>query len=320
MSDINRIDDQKRYKIGQKVIWLTIVLNIILAIGKIIIGIVANSSAILADGIHTVSDVGSSLGLIVGLFIANKPEDMEHQYGHEKAESIAAFLLSILLIAVGINIGYSSIKLVIVGNTVAPGIPAVWAAAISIFIKEIQFRISIRAGKRINSSALIADAWHHRSDALSSIAALLGIIGARMGYLFLDPLAGLIVSIIVIKVGVEIFLKGYNELMDVSIEEEKIENLIEKIISHKDVKTINDIKARRHGSKVFVDIEIAVDPNITVAQGHGIAEDVEKIVFKNIDRVKDVLVHVNPCSSTGVQDCETCKNRISKFVDRRDKK
>lgn len=283
-----------RYKIGQRVIWITILLNILLAIIKIIVGIISNSNAILADGIHTVSDVGSSLGLIVGLFISNKPEDKQHQYGHEKAESIAAFLLSVILIAVGFKLGISSFKLLFSKELTIPSISAVWAAIISILVKELQFRISINTGKKINSNALIADAWHHRSDALSSIAAFIGILGARLGYPFLDPLAGLIVSIVVIKVGIEIFMDGYNELMDESIEEEKLKELIQKISRHRDVVAINDIKARKHGSKVFIDMAISVDANITVKKGHDIAVDVENIVYDNIDNVKDVLVHVNP--------------------------
>ncbi|MTI67671.1 MAG: cation transporter [Firmicutes bacterium] len=307
-------EDIKRYKKGQRVLWITIILNLILAVGKVTIGLISNSNAILADGVHSFSDVGSSLGLIVGLFIARKPEDIKHQYGHEKAESIASFLLSLLLIAVGLNIGYSSLKLIFTNQATIPGVSAIWAAVISILIKELQFRISKKTGEKINSSALIADAWHHRSDSLSSLAALIGIIGARLGYGFLDPLAGIIVSGIVIKVGFEIFFQGYNELMDISLSEDELKDIVDKIMKHKGVKIVNDIKARKHGSKAFVDIEIAVDPNITVLKGHEIAEDVEEIVHKKIGYVKDVLVHVNPCINKDAESCKMCSERISTFV------
>ncbi|WP_207750654.1 cation diffusion facilitator family transporter [Anaeromonas gelatinilytica] len=309
------INKENRYKSSQKVIWITIFLNTFLSILKIVIGLLANSNAMLADGIHSMSDVGSSLGIIVGLFIAKKPEDKEHQYGHEKAETIATFMLSMLLIAVGLNIGYSSVKLIFSGDVQVPGVAAIWAAIISIIVKEIQFRISMRTGKKINSDVLIADAWHHRSDALSSIAALIGIIGSRLGYGFLDPLAGLIVSIIVVKVGVEIFIKGTNELMDESLEEEKLIKIVNSVLSHKGVKTINDIKARKHGSMAYVDIEIAVDPNISVIEGHDIAEDVENIVYEKIDNIKSVLVHVNPCC-IDMNDCKNCNENVSTFVKR----
>ncbi|MBS4537059.1 cation transporter [Clostridium sp. D2Q-11] len=309
------MNKEDRYKLGQRVIWITIILNIILSVLKVVIGIISNSNAMLADGIHSISDVGSSLGIIVGLFIAKKPEDLEHQYGHEKAETIATFLLSVLLIAVGLNIGYNSIKLIFSGGAEVPGIAAIWAAIISIVVKEIQYRISLRAGKKINSDVLIADAWHHRSDALSSIAALVGILGARLGYSFLDPVAGVLVSIIVVKVGVEIFVKGTNELMDESLEEEKLIKIVNAVMTHTGVKTVNDIKARKHGSMAYVDIEIAVDPDITVSQGHDIAEDVEAIVYERIENIKSVLVHVNPCC-IDKDDCKICTEKVSTFVEK----
>jgi len=303
--------ENERYRIGQRVTWITIVINIILAIGKVGTGIIANSTAMLADGIHTISDVGSSIGIVVGFFISKKPEDSKHQYGHEKAESIAGFILSLLLISVGIKIGYSAIEIMFSKSTyTTPGALAVWAAGISIIVKEIQYRISINAGRKINSSAIMADAWHHRSDAFSSIAALIGIIGSRLGYRILDPLAGLIVSIIIVKVGTELFLQGYNELMDSSIEEEELNKLVNKIVADTGIKDINQIRARRHGSKVFVDIEICVEPDITVAKGHSLAEEVEDVVYDNIQNAKSVLVHVNPCDNKEIHDCENCKNRF----------
>ncbi len=295
MSSVKVIDDNERFRIASRITWFTIVLNVILAIAKIGIGIISCSTAMVADGVHTVSDVGSSLGIIVGFFISNKPEDSKHQYGHEKAESIAGFVLSLMLIAVGIKIGYSSIELMISGSTKVPGILALWAALISIFVKEFQYRITIREGKRINSSALMADAWHHRSDALSSIGTLIGIAGARLGYKILDPLAGFIVSVIVIKVGIDLFLKGYNELMDSSIEENELTQISNLILKETKIDSISDLKARKHGSKIFVDVEVCVDPNISVLEGHDIAEDVENVIYDNLDNVKKVLVHVNPC-------------------------
>ncbi|WP_069650481.1 cation diffusion facilitator family transporter [Caloranaerobacter ferrireducens] len=316
----NAIDENKRYKIASRVTWLTIILNVILAVGKIIIGLISNSNAILADGIHTISDIGSSIGIVIGFFIAKKPEDEEHQYGHEKAETIAAFLLSLMLIAVGVKIGISSLKLMLYQTTRIPAIEAIWAAGISIIVKELQFRMAMNVGKKINSKALIADAWHHRSDALSSIAALFGVIGARMGYPLLDPLAGLIVSIIVVKVGVEFFIHGYNELMDISIEESKLYEIAERLMKNTNIKNINDIKARKHGSKVYVDIKICVDPNITVYMGHSIAEEVEEEVKKSLDNVKDVMVHVNPCSNYEEMNCLACKNKTSKYVKKEDTK
>ncbi|WP_352420318.1 cation diffusion facilitator family transporter [Proteiniborus sp.] len=294
MNNVKVVDDNERFRIASRLTWFTIILNGILAILKIGIGIISSSTAMIADGVHTVSDVGSSLGIIVGFIISKKPEDSKHQYGHEKAESIAGFVLSLMLIAVGVKIGYSSIEIMISGNTKVPGVLALWAAIVSIVVKEFQYRITMSQGKRINSSALMADAWHHRSDALSSIGTLVGIAGARLGYEIFDPLAGLIVSVIVVKVGVELFLKGYNELMDSSIEEDKLIQISNLILGETKIESICDIKARKHGSKIFVDVEVCVNPNISVLEGHDLAEDVEKVVYDNLDNVKKVLVHVNP--------------------------
>ncbi|WP_432404273.1 cation diffusion facilitator family transporter [Wukongibacter sp. M2B1] len=307
MNNLSKISDEERFRLGNKITWITIVINIALAVAKVLSGILLNSTAILADGIHTISDVGSSIGIIIGFFISRKPEDREHQYGHEKAESIAGFILAIFLTAVGINIGYSAFKVILSGKTQIPGSLAAWIAGISIFIKELQFRIAMYGGKKINSNALIADAWHHRSDALSSIAALIGIVGARMGYSYLDPLAGLIVAIIIVKVGFELFIQGYNELMDISIEEEKLLNLISKIVSHQEVLNINKIRTRKHGSKVFVDIKVCVDPSFTILKGHMISHEVEDLVYDNIENVKEVLISIAPCKSPGNGDCKLCK-------------
>lgn len=311
--------NEKRYEEGQKVMWLTVFLNIILGIIKIVIGIVYNSNALVADGIHTMSDVLSSIGLIIGFIIAKKPRDLDHQYGHEKAESISALALSLLLIAVGLNICYSSIKQIISISNIVPGNLAIIAALLSIAVKEFQYQISIRVGKKIQSSALIADAWHHRSDALSSIAALIGIVGSKLGYSFLDPLAGIIVSLVVIKTGFDIFKNSYNELMDTSLDTEILSLLIDKISTHKGVRTINDLKARKHGNQYFVDVIIAVDPDISVAMGHKIAVDVENIVYQNIN-AKYVLVHVNPCCNNENIDCSNCSHIISDFIKEKLKK
>lgn len=294
MYSIKAVDDNERFRIASRLTWFTIILNVILAISKIGIGIISSSTAMIADGVHTVSDVGSSLGIIAGFIISKKPEDSKHQYGHEKAESIAGFVLSLMLIAVGVKIGYSSVEIIISGNTKVPGILALWAALTSIVVKEFQYRITMREGKKINSSALMADAWHHRSDALSSIGTLVGIAGARLGYRILDPLAGLIVSVIVVKVGIDLFLKGYNELMDSSIEEDELNKISDLIMKGTKIESLNDLKARRHGSKIYVDVEVCVDSNISVQEGHDIAEDVEKVIYDNLDNVKNVLVHVNP--------------------------
>ncbi|MTI65678.1 MAG: cation transporter [Firmicutes bacterium] len=292
----NIIDDNDRYKTATNITLITIIINIFLSIIKIFFGISQNSTALLADGIHTISDVGSSIGIILSFMISKKPEDDKHQYGHEKAESIATLILAIFLTAVGIKIGFGALKIIITNQTVVPKALTIWITLISIIVKEVQFRLCMYGGKKINSKALIADAWHHRSDVFSSIAALIGIIGSRLGFSFLDPLAGLIVSIIVIKVGIRLFIEGCNDLMDCSLEKEKINKLINNIKSSKKIIHVKQLRTRKHGSKVFVDIKVCVDPNMTVSDSQYIVKEVETIVINNIGNVKEVLVYVNPCN------------------------
>ena len=161
----------------------------------------------------------------------------------------------------------------------------------------------------------MSNAWHHRSDAFSSIAALIGIVGARMGLTFLDPIAGLIVSIIVIKVGIKLFLDGYNELMDTSIEKEKLKIIIEEINSHKDINHINQIRTRKHGSKVFVDMRLCVNPYLTIIDGHLIVHEVKEVVRSQVLNAKDVLISINPCIYEEDNQCVKCKHYNNMFID-----
>jgi len=279
-----------------RILLITIGLNILLLIIKVVSGMLSNSTALIADGLHSGSDVITSIGAIIGMAMARKPRDEMHHYGHEKIETITTFLLSIILIYVGAQIGYSAFVATIKKNPVYFSYFALFAAFISIVIKEIQYQICFKVGKKEQSTALIADAWHHRSDALSSIAAFIGILGSKYGIYILDSLAGLVVSIIVIKVGIDIFKGCFNELIDVSIHLDEVDSVTQIIMKEPYVKHVGDIRTRKHGSKVFVDIKICVDPCIDVYQGHEIAEKVERIIKSEIENVKDVIVHVDPYS------------------------
>ncbi|OPJ55073.1 cation diffusion facilitator family transporter [Alkalithermobacter paradoxus] len=275
----------------------SIVINIVLSISKIGAGVFGNSNAMVADGIHSASDIVTSIGVLLGNIIARKPNDEDHNYGHEKAETLVAFVLSLILIYVGFKIGSSSFKLIFNLNDIkTPTILPIIAAIVSILLKEYQFYITIKVANKINSPSLKADAWHHRSDSLSSIGALLGIIGSRLGFKILDPIAGVLVSILVIKVGIDILKTSANELLDYSInkdEEEKIRNII---ISVEGVNHITSFKSRKHGPYVYIDLAICVDPNITVYKGHEIAHNVEDKIKESIDNIKGIAVHIDACT------------------------
>lgn len=287
-------DDKKRLEIANKVSFITLITNIVLAVIKVIAGVIANSNAMLADGVHTVSDVGTTVAVIIGMKFSTKPDDEEHPYGHEKIEAIIAKLLSAILFLTAIGIGYSGIKTIINGDYSRPGILAVIAAVISIISKEIMYRYTVTAAEKINSGALKADAWHHRSDAFSSIGTLIGIGGAMLGFKILDPIASIVVCILIIKVAVSIYIQSVNQLIDRSADAETIKNIKTNIINIDGVLNVDSIKTRMHGNKYYVDVEIVVDRDLTVGQGHEIAQNVHDSIEKNFEGVKHCMVHVNP--------------------------
>lgn len=286
--------ENKSYEKAKNVSIKTIFVNVILSIFKITAGIIGSSSAMFADGIHTLSDVLTTLVALIGIKVASKKADENHPYGHEKYESVFAKILSIILLLTGVAIGYEAIILLIKKEFQEPGKISLYAAVISVMAKEWMYRYTLKASIEIKSISMEADAWHHRSDALSSIGTFIGILGARMGYPALDPIAGIVVAAMIIKVGVELYLKSVSELVDESADEETIEEIREKTMSVKGVKAINDLKTRVSGNTIYVDIDIAVKSTITVEEGHDISDEVHELLEKDIDAIKHCMVHVEP--------------------------
>lgn len=286
--------EDKSYIIAKKVSLITILANIILAIFKLTAGFVGKSSAMVADGIHTLSDVLTTLVALVGIRVASKKADENHPYGHEKYESVFAKLLSIILVATGIFIGYEAIIILISRDFSQPGKIALYAAVASIIVKEWMYRYTLKAAKEIRSISMEADAWHHRSDALSSIGTFVGVLGARLGYPALDPIAGIVVSAMVIKVGVDLYLKSIRELVDESASDEVIERIKNKTMTVEGVESINELKTRVSGSIIFVDIDISVDGTMSVKKGHDIAREVHDVLESDMEDIKHCMVHVEP--------------------------
>lgn len=295
---------ETRYEEASKVTILAILWNVFLSVIKIFAGVIGNSTAMIADGIHSASDIITSVGVLIGNKISSKPGDKEHNYGHEKAETLVSFLLSIILVGVALSIGYEASKSLfnIEGIAIPTLLPLV-VSIISILIKEYQYRITIRIAKKVNSPALKADAWHHRSDALSSIAAFVGIGGAMLGFKILEPLASIVVALFVCKVGYDILKNAVNELMDVSIDE-TYENEIKKIAQLTEgVMNLGSLRTRKHGASAYVDLVICVDGKLTVTSGHDIATNLEKKIQNDINIVKGITVHVEPCNSCNEKRC-----------------
>ena len=202
-----------RYDESNKVTIISILLNIGLTVIKVIAGILGNSTAIIADGLHSASDIITSIGILIGNRISRKPRDDEHQYGHEKAESLVSFILASVLIIVALKLGYDGVKnLININKIIKPTMLPLIVSLISIGVKEYQYQITIKVAKKTNSSSLRADAWHHRSDAFSSIAAFIGIGGAILGFKRLDQIASIIVALVVVKVGIDILKSSCDEV------------------------------------------------------------------------------------------------------------
>ncbi len=287
------VNEPLRYKQGAFGAWLGIIINILLATGKMAAGLMAGSRALLADGLHSSADVVGSLAVLLGLKYARVPADAEHPYGHWNAESIAAKIVSIVLIIAGLNIGWDSLAAMFDNKIIPPGALAVWVACISIFVKEILFQYKIRLGRRLKSSAIVANAYEHRGDVYSSIGALVGILGARAGYFILDPLAGVIVSGFVIRMGLKIASEAVSQLMD-RVSKDTIDNIANIASDVDGVREVVSVKGRNTGPYLRVDIEIAVDPEISVKEGHDVALKLRDEVESHIDGVSNVMVHVDP--------------------------
>lgn len=303
---------ETRYEEASKVTIIAILWNVFLSAIKIFAGVFGKSTAMIADGIHSASDIITSVGVLIGNKISSKPGDKEHNYGHDKAETVVSFLLSIMLIVVAVTIGVDGAKKIAnLDKVQIPTIIPLIVAVISIAIKEYQYRITINVAKKINSPSLKADAWHHRSDAFSSIAAFIGIGGAMLGYKILEPIATIIVATIVCKVALEIFVNAMNELMDVSISDEQEKQIIEFCKNIDGVKHVKTLRTRKHGAFAYVDLVVCVNDNLTVIQGHDIATNLEKKLIREIEVIKGITVHVEPCTNK----TKTCNKETRKDMD-----
>ena len=258
-------------------------------------GIVANSGAMISDAVHSLSDVLSTFVVIAGVKISAKSNDEDHPYGHERMECVAAIILSVMLALVGAGIGYSGIMKIISGEDLRiPGKLALIAAVVSIVTKEWMYWYTRIVAKKINSDALMADAWHHRSDALSSVGSLIGIGGAMLGFPVLDSLASVVICVFILKAALDIFTGAINKMVDRACEPEITEQIKEIILSNKNILSLDLLKTRMFGSKIFVDVEIGLDGEVTLEYAHSVADKIHDEIEEKIPLVKHCMVHVNP--------------------------
>ncbi len=289
--------DNYHEKLAYKVSFISIISNILLTIIKFISGVISNSQAMISDSIHSLSDVLSTFVVIIGIKISNKDADKSHPYGHERLECVCSLILSVMLFITGLTIGYAGIiKIIHIESVKTPGILALVAAIISILVKESMYQYTIKVAKKINSDSLKADAWHHRSDSLSSIASLIGILGSRFGFKVLDSIASVVICLFIFKISIDIFKDSIDKMVDKSCDMGTINKVIEIIDKRSDIKNLDDIKTRQFGNKIYIDIEISVDQNMILKDAHKIAEDLHDEIEEKLPIVKHCMIHVNPIS------------------------
>ena len=284
-------------QVAMRVSIISIYANVALALIKGIIGFLANSRAMISDAVHSASDVFSTFIVMIGVSISNKQSDESHPYGHERFESAASIILAVVLFITGLKIGLSGLANIFGGDYESlsvPGWPALAAALLSVVVKEAMYWYTRTAAKRIRSDALLADAWHHRSDALSSVGAFAGILGARLGYPVLDHVASVIISICILKVAVDIFREALGKMVDKACPPEVAQEIKREVESVDGVLGVDLLRTRLFGSRIYVDIEIAAEGDKSLWETHAIAENVHDKIEADFPDVKHCMVHVNP--------------------------
>ncbi len=280
-----------------KVSLVSILGNILLSLFKLLAGIFAHSAAMISDAVHSASDVFSSIIVIIGVKMSAKAADKDHPYGHERLESVAAIVLAVILFVTGLFIGHVAIENLSAGNVSErnmPGILALVAAIVSIVAKEGMYWYTRFYAKKLESDALMADAWHHRSDALSSIGAMVGIYGARMGLWWSDAAASLVISLFIIKAAYDIFRNAIDKMVDKACSRKFEEELRALILSQEGVIRIDLLQTRMFGNKIYVDLEIAADGEKSLKETHAIAQNVHDQIEAKYAKIKHIMIHVNP--------------------------
>ena len=280
-----------------KVSMVSIIGNGVLTLFKLLAGILAHSGAMISDAVHSGSDILSSIIVIIGVKLAAKESDKEHPYGHERFECVAAIVLAVILLITGIFIGVNAVEQIITpvaGMKEIPGLLALIAAVVSIVSKEAMYWYTRFYAKKLDSGALMADAWHHRSDALSSVGALFGIVAARMGFPVFDPIASLVICLFIGKAAYDVFNDAIAKMVDHACSAEMEEEISNCAARQDNVMGVDLIQTRVFGNKIYVDIEISADGQKSLFEGHEIAQSVHDAIEQNFPDVKHIMVHVNP--------------------------
>ena len=278
----------------RKVTYQGALVNVVLALVKLVVGSMINSLALLADGIHSLSDLGTDLVTIMGVSLAEKPHDRSHPYGHGRLETLGALVVAVVLVGIGVGIIWQAARALRLGLPRHPGVWVLVIAGVSVAAKEGLYQVTRRVSIRHQSSLLYANAWHHRSDALSSVAVLIGGGAALRGFGYGDQIAGLLVGLMVILVAVKIALGALFELSEGAADRQTISAVEEVLDQHPGVRGWHLLRSRKVGSEIFMDVHVLVKPTLTVAEGHRITRSVEGAVARALTKPVNILVHMEP--------------------------
>ena len=298
------IDEDSKERIVRKVTWVGLWVNLFLAAIKFTAGLYGRSQALVADAIHSLTDLTTDIAVIAGSHYWSRPPDENHPYGHRRLETLVTVFIGLVLIAAGIGIGWKAISALQEKQTAAPGWIAVFAALLSIVCKESIYRWTAATGRRVKSPALAANAWHHRTDALSSLPVLIAVAGARVfpSWSFLDRVGAVIVSIFILHASIKIIWPGLSELIDVGAPTDTRRKIRDIALKNTGVLQVHDIRTRYISASIHVDLHIVVEGLITVREGHDIADDVRARIIDAIPEVLDVIVHVDPPERAARED------------------
>ena len=293
------MDPKQHEKIAVNVSTVTIIINLVLAGFKFVAGFVAHSGAMISDAVHSASDVLATFIVILGVKLAGRDADRDHPYGHERLECVAALILGVILAATGFGIGLSGIRKITGGEELLiPGTLALIAAAVSIVVKEAMFWYTWLAAKKIDSSALKAEAWHHRSDALSSVGSFAGILGARLGFPALDPVASVVICLFILKAAWDILADALGKMTDHACPPALVQEMAESVLSQPGVLGLDTLNTRLFGDRVYVDVEIRADGDLPLKGTHATAQAVHDALEAQFPQVKHCMVHVNPAEES----------------------
>jgi len=289
--------NKQNEQIAMKTARNSIIINVVLSAFKLFVGIVAGSAAMVSDAVHSITDLISTVVVIIGIKLANRKPDKDHPYGHDRFESVATLALAALVFSVGLGIGWAGIQTIMsldYSELGVPGMLALVAAIISIGVKEGVYWYVRAAAKRIDSSALMADAWHSRADGLSSIGSFIGILGARMGFPIMDSVAAIIICLFIIKTAVQIGIEAIGGMTDRACSDEVENEMRQLILAQDKVEGIDRLRTRMFANKIYMDVDISVAAEHTLNEAHDIAQKVHDAIEERFEKVKHCMVHVNP--------------------------